>query len=163
MTAKCASLRRLILVSKSGMKLWYNCIRASPAWKTMRNKKLWVGWVWVLGVEGKKKRKRNKEADDQRRRHRSDSSADDTVPTLAPTEWAEAGVRTSPSVPMPVRCSHRIEKSETETVAEPNRYQVLSFWFYLLIYLFMKLIKRRRMVWVWLKKKKKKAKRCVLC
>ena len=148
MTAKCASLRRLILVSKSGMKLWYNCIRASPAWKTMRNKKLWVGWVWVLGVEGKKKEKEIKKLT---------TSADDTVPTLAPTEWAEAGVRTSPSVPISVRCSHRIEKSETETVAEPNRYQVLSFWFYLLIYLFMKLIKRRRMVWVLLKKKKKQS------
>ena len=154
MTAKCASLRRLILVSKSGMKLWYNCIRASPAWKTMRNKKLWVGWVWVLGVEGKKKRKRNKEADDQRRRHRSDSSAD-RMSRGRRSDFAlcsDAGAVQSPDWEIRYR-----------TVAEPNRYQVLSFLFYLLIYLFMKLIKRRRMVWVWLKKKKKKAKRCVLC
>ena len=93
-----------------------------------------------------KKRKRNKEADDQRRRHCSDSSAD-RMSRGRRSDFAlcsDAGAVQSPDWEI-----------RNRTVAEPNRYQVLSFWFYLLIYLFMKLIKRRRMVWVWLKKKKK--------
>ena len=103
-----------------------------------------------LGIGGwrKKKRKRNKEADDQRRRHRSDSSAD-RMSRGRRSDFAlcsDAGAVQSPDWEI-----------RNRTVAEPNRYQVLSFWFYLLIYLFMKLIKRRRMVWVWLKKKKKQS------
>ena len=65
------------------------------------------------------------------------TDADDTVPTVALIEWAEAGVWTSSSIPMPVWWNHRIEKSETETV--PNRtepIQDLEFcFFYLLFFL----------------------------
>ena len=53
--------------------------------------------------------------------------ANDTVSTLALIKLAKAGIRTSPSVSNAVWWSHRIEKSEIETMAESNRYQVLSF------------------------------------
>ena len=81
------------------------------------------------------------------------TGTNNTVPTIALTEWAEASTRTLPSVPMPVRWSHRIEKSEIKTMAEPNRYRICHSDF---IFFFYEANKTTSYVWVLLRKQKQK-------
>ena len=71
------------------------------------------------------------------------TGADDTVSTLESIELTEASVQNLPSVLRPVWCRYRIEKSETETVAESNRYRICRSDFFLNF--LMKLIKQRHM------------------
>ena len=82
------------------------------------------------------------------------TGTNNTVPTIALTEWAEASTRTLPSVPMPVWWSHRIEKSKIKTVAEPNRYRICHSDFF--FFFFYEANKTMLYVWVLLKKQKQK-------
>ena len=81
------------------------------------------------------------------------TGTNNTVPTIALTEWAEASTQTLPSVPMPVWWSHQIEKSKIKTVAEPNRYRICHSNFF---FFFYEANKTTSYVWVLLKKQKQK-------